>query len=93
MTPFWLLNIAVWSAVLIYMASGAWSAVAGSATRRGDPMRLACFTTAFVILGFTIRWMVAPDSEAAWKVLNVLCAIDGLFIVALGRAYGRGPHV
>ncbi|MFS0771027.1 hypothetical protein [Sphingomonas sp. 1P08PE] len=87
-----LLNVASWGAALIYVLPGASAAVFGPA-RRGDPMRLGCATTAIVMLGFVLRWLVMPDSEAAWAALYALGAADAVFIIALARSYGRGGHV
>ncbi|MFS0737563.1 hypothetical protein ABC347_10980 [Sphingomonas sp. 1P06PA] len=56
-------------------------------------MRLACLATALVMLGFVLRWLLAPDSDLLWKALYILCALDGVYILTLGRAYGRGPRV
>jgi hypothetical protein len=92
-TAWRILNIVIWLSMMIYMAPGAWSAVTGKALRRGDPMRLACFATAFVIVGFNGRWLLAPDSEMIWQTLYALSAAVGVYIIRLAHAYGRGPRV
>ena len=88
-----ILLIIAWSAVVAFMASGAWASVTRRAVRRGDPMRLACFVTALLFIGYSLRALIAPASDWAWQALHLLSAADAVFIVALGRAYGRGPHV
>lgn len=93
MTALRILNLIVWGFMLVYMARGAWSAMFGDEMRRGDPMRLACFATAIVMCGFTLRWLVAPADQISFAVLYALAIADAVFIIALGRAYGRGPRV
>jgi hypothetical protein len=93
MTALRILNLIIWGGMMIYMAPGAWSAVSGKALRRGDPMRLACFATAFVIVGFNLRWLLLADNMMVWQALYVLSAGVGVYIVVLAHAYGRGPRV
>lgn len=93
MTALRILNCIVWAAVFIYMAGGAWSAASGRDLRRGDPMRLACCATAFVMIGFNVRWLFAADNMLLWRALYVLSAALAVYIIVLGRAYGRGPRV
>lgn len=93
MTELRVLNVIVWAGVLIYMIPSAWPAVRGVDMRRGDPMRLACAATAFVMLGFVVRWLIAPQDMLSWAALYVLSAALGVYIVLLARAYGRGPRV
>lgn len=93
MTELRLLNVLVWGIMLVMMSSGAWSAAFGNDLRRGDPMRLACFATAFVMVGFNVRWLIWPDSVLMWQALYVLSAASGVYIMLLARAYGRGPRV
>lgn len=87
-----IINIAVWGIMLAYMLPGAWSATTARA-RYGDPMRLACALTAVVMLGFNLRALLAPEDELLWKTLLVLSAALALFILKLGRTYGRGPRL
>ncbi len=93
MTELRILNLIVWSVLALYSMPGAWGAVSGKETRRGDPMRLACVATAFVMIGFTLRWLLAPDSIVLWQALYVLSAATGLYIIRVAWAYGRGPRV
>lgn len=93
MTELRVLNLIVWGLMALYMTTGAWSAVFGANTRRGDAMRLACFATAIVMVGFNLRWLVAPDSIWTWQALYVLSAGLGCYILWLAHAYGRGPRV
>jgi hypothetical protein len=88
-----ILNVVVWGIMLVYMIPGAWSAAFGKDLRRGDPMRLACLSTAFVMVGFNLRWLLAPDSIVLWQALYGLSAASGVYIILLARAYGRGPRV
>jgi hypothetical protein len=84
-----IINLIVWGAMLLYMLPGAWSATTGRA-RYGDPMRLACALTAIVMIGFNLRALLIPHDEMIWKALLVLSAALALFILQLGRTYGRG---
>lgn len=93
MTLLRILNVVVWGVMAAYMLPGAWSTVAGYAVRRGDPMRLACFATAIVMVGFSLRWLLAPDNILVWQALYGLSAAVGVYIMFLARAYGRGPRV
>lgn len=88
-----ILNVAIWLGGMIYMAPGAWAAASGKNVRRGDPMRLACLATGFLMVGFNLRWLLIPDSEALFIALLTLSAVDGVYIVMLARSYGRGGHV
>ena len=90
MTFLWWLNTAVWGVVMLYMAKGAWSAAFGK-SRRYDPWRLVSFTTAFMMAGFSIRWLLVPDIIILWQLLYVLSAADAVYIIIVARAYGRGP--
>lgn len=92
MTLLRVLNIIAWASMLAYMLPGAWSAARGGVkVRRGDPMRLACAMTGIVMVGFNLRWLLAPDDQMIWKSLLVVNIALALYILALGRAYGRGP--
>lgn len=93
MTALRILNLIVWLGLLIYMLPGAYNAVFGKQLRRGDPMRLAVLATAFVIIGFNLRWLLAPDNFDLWRALYVLSAVLGVYIARLAYAYGRGPNV
>jgi hypothetical protein len=93
MTALRILNVVVYGMMAVYMFPGAWSAVFGRDVRRGDPMRLACFATAFVMLGFNLRWLFAPDSIWMWQALYLLSAGVGVYIIVLAHAYGRGGRV
>ena len=85
--------LAVWACVLIYMASGAWAAARGRQVRRGDPMRLACFITAAVFVGYVLRGLFWPGEVASGAALRLASMADAIYILSLGRAYGRGEHV
>lgn len=93
MTALRIINIIVWLAVVAYCLPGAWAAASSRGTRRGDPMRLACLATGFVIMGFNLRWLLAPDNVTLWKMLYALACADGIYILLLARAYGRGARV
>ena len=93
MTALRILNIVVWGALFAYMLPGAWSAAYGGNVRRGDPMRLAVAATCLVMIGFSLRWLLAPESLLIWRTLYVLSAAVAAYIAVLARAYGRGPRV
>ena len=93
MTALRILNIVIWGAMAAYMMTGAWSAIRRTHVRRGDPMRLACLATALVMIGFNVRWLLIPENVLVWQGLYVLSAGVGCYIIALARAYGRGPRV
>lgn len=93
MTTLRIINIIIWLVVVVYCLPGAWAAASSRATRRGDPMRLACLATGFVMMGFNLRWLLAPENQTLWQALYVLAAADGLYVLSLARAYGRGARV
>jgi hypothetical protein len=93
MTGLRIANILIWGVLLIYAVPGAWGAVSGNGTRRGDPMRLACVATAFVMIGFSARWLLAPENVMLWQALYVLSGATGMYIIRVAWAYGRGPRV
>lgn len=88
-----IITAAVWTVMLVYMAPGAWAAVRGRTVRRGDPMRLACFLTGVMIVGFSLRHLLFPESMVTWAALYIFSISIAVYIIALARAYGRGPHV
>lgn len=94
MTALRILNLITWGIMLVYMLPGAWSATTAQA-RYGDPMRLACAATAFVFIGFNLYWVFGPrahssPSDPLMNSLLMLSAALALFILKLGRTYGRG---
>lgn len=82
----------VWGGVLTYMAPGAWAAVFGP-VRWGDPVRLACFITAAVFIGYIMRGLYWPGETISGAALRLASMADAIYLIALGRAYGRGEHV
>ena len=86
----WAVNIAVWGAVMLYMAPDAWRA-AFRKSHQFDPMRMAFFTTAFLMTCFPLRWLLAPDNTTLWALLYALSAADAVYIIVVARLYGRGP--
>lgn len=93
MTMFRLVDIMIWSVTAVFMARGACAAATGRGVRYGDPMRLACFATAIVVIGFNARWILAAESMLFWKLLYALSGAVGIYIVVLGHRYGRGPRI
>lgn len=83
----------LWLGVMAYMATGAWATARGKHVRRGDPMRLACFITGAIFAGYILRGQVWPGDPTSGAALRLLSMADAVYIVALGRAYGRGDHV
>jgi hypothetical protein len=92
MTALRILNVLAWGALALYMLPGAWSAAKGTMTRHGDPMRLSVLATALIMVGFTLRWLLAPGSDALWRMLYLLSIADAAYIAYLARAYGRGER-
>lgn len=97
MTALRVLNLVVWGSMLAYMLPGAWTATTGKA-RYGDPMRLACALTAVVFISFNLYWIFGPAANAApadplMNALLVLSAALALYILQLGRTYGRGARL
>ncbi|MGV0964188.1 MAG: hypothetical protein ACOYBT_09890 [Polynucleobacter sp.] len=93
MTALRILSACAWGLLAVYMAKGAWAAARAKYTRHGDPMRLACFMTALLMIGFAVLGLVRPGDSLARAALYVLAVADAAFIWRLGRAYGRGPLV
>jgi hypothetical protein len=89
MTVLRIINLVCWGAMLAYMLPGAWASL-GRRARYGDPMRLACALTGFVVIGFNLRWLIAPNDVVLWKGLLVLSSALAIFILHLGLTYGRG---
>lgn len=88
-----ILNLLIWSGLLLYMLPGAKSAIMGRDTRRGDPMRLGLSFVCLVIIGGNLRFLLAPDSDGLWMAIYLLSAAVGLYLIRLGNAYGRGPRL
>lgn len=83
----------VWTTMIVYMAPGAWAALRGRNVHRGDPMRLACLLTGLMVVGFSVRHLLFPENMLTWVGLYIFSISVALYIIALARAYGRGPHV
>ena len=88
-----LVALIAWGAMFAFMAPGAFSVMRRTHMRRGDPMRLACATTAIVFMGYQLRFLILPDNESLRYLLHVASAANAVFVVRLGVAYGRGPIV
>lgn len=91
MTELRILNLLIWSALLLYMAPGASHAVSGKDVRRGDPMRLGVGAVCLVMILGNLRWLMAPDSDALFAAVYVLNALVGAYLFRLAKSYGRGP--
>lgn len=91
LTALRVLNVLIWGGMAVFMARGAWAQATKREVRRGDPMRLACFATGIVVAGFCLRWLILPENDAVFVMLYLLAAAVGVYIVKLGRDYGRGP--
>jgi hypothetical protein len=92
-TVFRLVDITIWALAAGFMSRGAWAAAKARGVRYGDPMGLACFATAIVIIGFNARCIFATDSVLFWMLLYALSGAVGIYIVVLGHRYGRGPRI
>jgi phage tail sheath gpL-like len=92
MTPYWIANLVMWSAVLAYAAPAAVAAILGS-QRRGDPMRLATALVALVMVAGNARWLFGPTEETLWKAVLTMSFLTGGYVVTLMRAYGRGEDL
>jgi drug/metabolite transporter (DMT)-like permease len=86
-------NVGIWAALLACMFTGARSAVTGKEVRRGDPMRLGLSAVCLVMILSNVRWLLMPESDALFAAIYVLSALVGLYVIMLGRAYGRGPRL
>jgi hypothetical protein len=49
--------------------------------------------TGVLVIGFTGRWLVAPDSLALWQMLYVLGPGVAAYKLWTAHTYGRGPRV
>lgn len=93
LTALRILNIFIWSGLLVYVFAGAAAAVTGKDVRRADPWRLSvAAVSVFIVLG-NLRWLFAPDNEALFRAVYILGAVIGLFKIYLARTYGRGPKL
>ena len=90
MSFLWAINIAAWGAVMLYMAPDAWRA-SFRKSHQFDPLRMAFFATAFLLMCMPMRWLFAPDNTALWALLYGLSAADAIYVIIVARAIGRGP--
>lgn len=93
MTTLCIFVIIVWASVMAYAAPAVLGMVRGQQSRRGDPMRLACFATGAIFVFGALRLLLAPDSYQLLAAILVLVIADALLILRLMRAYGRGGLV
>jgi predicted membrane channel-forming protein YqfA (hemolysin III family) len=87
------LNLIIWSGLLIYMSSGAFHAVTGRDVRRNDVWRLSVVSVAIVMILGSLRWLFARDNEMLFAWVTALSVIVGAFKIMLAKAYGRGPRL
>jgi hypothetical protein len=93
LTALRLLNVLIWTGLLLYMLPGARQAVIGTGVRRSDPWQLSvAFISVAIVLG-NLRFLLAPDNDAMFAAVYVLTAIVGVYKIVLARTYGRGPHL
>lgn len=93
MTPFWILNALVWTALFFYVLPGAWAATTRRGLHRKDPIHLSVASTAILMGGFSYRWLLAPESELLWQSLYVLSSALALYMAMIVRSYGRGEKL
>lgn len=92
MTLLRIIDALIWFVVAVYMAPAVLSIFRGK-PRTGDPARLACFSYGIVSAGFSLRWLVAPDSTEIWAALYAMSALVAVYTLHAARSYGRGDHV
>lgn len=91
MNTYWIVNLFVWGAAMLYAAPGAYyAAFRQSKARSGDAMRLAVFLVALVFNSHIVRWLIAPNDTQSWKAIYIVGALTGVFVVRLMISYGRG---
>lgn len=83
----------IWLSALLYAAPAVWQMLTGKPVHRGDPVRLAVFITAVVIVAGCLRWLFAPESMQILAAIFVLLIADGFYILHLMRSYGRGERL
>ena len=88
-----LIALAVWLAVMAYMAPGAWASIRGRVVRRGDPNRLACFVTAGVFVGYIVRSLHWQGEETSGVALRLISIVAAVLMARAAWAYGRGKEV
>lgn len=93
LTALRLINVAIWTALLVYMLPGAHHAVTGKDVRQWDPWRLSVAFVSLCIVLSSLRWLLAPNNHALFVAVYVLTAIVGAYKIILARTYGRGPKL
>lgn len=93
MKPYFIAAALIWSVVLLFASRSAFAAAFLKSERRGDPMRLATWLVALVMVCGSLRWILLPDNETLWKAVWVVASITGFYVLRLMIAYGRGPEV
>lgn len=93
LTALRLLNVLIWTGLLVYMLPGARHAVTGKEVRRADPWQLSVAVVSFVIILGNLRFLLAPENETMFAAVYVLTAIVGIYKIILARTYGRGPKL
>jgi hypothetical protein len=93
LTALRLLNVLIWTGLLLYMLPSARHAVTGRDVRRADPWRLSVAVVSIVIILGNLRWLMAPDNALLFGAVYVLTAMVGIYKIILARTYGRGPKL
>lgn len=83
------LSIIAWIAVTIVTIPSAWRLVRGR-PQDHDAIKFSYFLISVVVLGFSIRWVVAPDEHFFLEVMRLLNTCLALFLLIMVRFYKDG---
>lgn len=86
-----LVSIAAWALVAGCLGGSAYRAIRGR-TFAYDNFRAGFFFVALLMIGFNLRWLLAPDDQGVWLALYALSALVAFFVLKVVRAHGKGGN-
>lgn len=86
-----LLSIVAWALVAGCLGRSAARAIRGR-TYAFDNFRAAFFFVALVMIGFNLRWLLAPDDQGTWLALYALSVLAAFYVLKVVLAHGKGSN-
>lgn len=84
-----ILSMIAWAGVAAFLAPSAWRALAGE-TRAADHFRAALFFVALLMIGFAMRWYLAPADRTLWTILYLMNCVAAVHVWRVARAHSGG---
>ena len=81
--------MAAWAIVALSVLPSAYRAIRQRACEN-DPFRAAFAFVGLLLMGFNLRWLIAPEDVAVWLALHGISLLLALYVFRVCRAHGPG---